>query len=149
VGVSLYTWTSIIGIVLAGMSVGNYLGGVVADRRASPRTLGIIFIAGSVSCLLILVITDLVIGQTFRLSLLPRIVIYTTAIFLLPSLVLGMVSPLVVKLALADLQRTGNTVGTIYAFSTDRFSARSSPGSGSSPGWALATSCGSSPACCC
>ena len=29
-----------------------------------------------------------------------------------------MVSPLVVKLALADLQRTGNTVGTIYAFST-------------------------------
>ncbi len=63
-------------------------------------------------------ITDFVIGQTFRLSLLPRIVVYTTAIFLLPSLVLGMVSPLVVKLALADLQRTGNTVGTIYAFST-------------------------------
>ena len=118
VGVSLYTWTSIIGIVLAGMSVGNYLGGVVADRHASRHTLGVIFVAGSVSCLLILVITDLVIGQTFRLSLLPRIVVYTTAIFLLPSLVLGMVSPLVVKLALADLQRTGNTVGTIYAFST-------------------------------
>lgn len=118
VGVSLYTWTSIIGIVLAGMSVGNYLGGVVADRHASRHTLGVIFVAGSVSCLLILVITDLVIGQTFRLSLLPRIVVYTTAIFLLPSLVLGMVSPLVVKLALADLRRTGNTVGTIYAFST-------------------------------
>jgi predicted membrane-bound spermidine synthase len=32
VGVSLYTWTSIIGIVLAGMSVGNYLGGVVTPR---------------------------------------------------------------------------------------------------------------------
>jgi len=118
VGVSLYTWTSIIGIVLAGMSIGNYLGGLVADRYASPRTLGVVFIAGSISCLLILVITDFVIGQTFRLSLLPRIVVYTTAIFLLPSLVLGMVSPLVVKLALADLQRTGNTVGTIYAFST-------------------------------
>jgi spermidine synthase len=118
VGVSLYTWTSIIGIVLAGMTVGNYLGGVVADRQASQRTLGVIFIGGSVACVLILVITDFVIGQTFRLSLLPRIVAYTTAIFLLPSLVLGMVSPLVVKLALADLQRTGNTVGTIYAFST-------------------------------
>jgi spermidine synthase len=118
VGVSLYTWTSIIGIVLAGMSVGNYLGGVVADRYASPRTLGVIFIASSVACLMILVITDLVIARTFRLSLLPRIVVYTTAIFLLPSLVLGMVSPLVVKLTLADLQRTGNTVGTIYAFST-------------------------------
>jgi spermidine synthase len=118
VGVSLYTWTSIIGIVLAGMSVGNYLGGVVADRYASPRTLGVIFIAGSVASLLILIITDIVTGQSFRLSVLPRIVVYTTAIFLLPSLVLGMVSPMVVKLALADLQRTGNTVGTIYAFST-------------------------------
>ena len=118
VGVSLYTWTSIIGIVLAGMSVGNYLGGRLADRQASPRTLGVIFIAGSVACLLILVITELVTGEAFRLSLLPRIVVYTTAIFLLPSLVLGMVSPLVVKLALADLQRTGNIVGTIYAFST-------------------------------
>ena len=118
VGVSLYTWTSIIGIVLAGMSVGNYVGGVVADTRASPRTLGLIFIAGGVSCLLILVITDFIIGQTIRLSLLPRIVVYTTAIFLLPSLVLGMVSPVVVKLTLADLQRTGHTVGRIYAFST-------------------------------
>ena len=118
VGVSLYTWTSIIGIVLAGMSVGNYLGGVVADKRASPRTLGLIFIAGGVSCLLILVITDFIIGQTIRLSLLPRIVVYTTAIFLLPSLVLGMVSPVVVKLTLAELQRTDNTVGSIYAFST-------------------------------
>jgi hypothetical protein len=35
VGVSLYTWTSIIGIVLAGMSVGNYLGG--AWPTATPR----------------------------------------------------------------------------------------------------------------
>jgi predicted membrane-bound spermidine synthase len=111
VGVSLCTWTSIIGIVLAGMSVGNYLGGVVADERASPRTLGLIFIAGGVSCLLILVITDFIIGQTIRLSLLPRIVVYTAAIFLLPSLVLGMVSPVVVKLTPADLQRTGHTVG--------------------------------------
>ena len=72
VGVSLYTWTSIIGIVLAGMSVGNYLGGVVAGKRASPCTLGLIFIAGGVSCLLILIITDFIIGRTIRLSLLPN-----------------------------------------------------------------------------
>ena len=43
IGVSLYTWTSIIGIVLAGMSVGNYLGGLVADRAPSWRTLGLSF----------------------------------------------------------------------------------------------------------
>ena len=35
VGVSLYTWTTIIGVILAGMSLGNYIGGRRADRRAS------------------------------------------------------------------------------------------------------------------
>ena len=63
-------------------------------------------------------VTDLVVAARLPLSLLPRIVFYTTAIFFLPSLVLGMVSPVVVKLALTDLERTGNTVGTIYAVST-------------------------------
>ena len=37
VGVSLYTWTSIIGVVLAGISIGAYLGGLIADRY--PRLL--------------------------------------------------------------------------------------------------------------
>src|SRR5512137_2882988 len=46
VGVSLYTWTSVIGVVLAGMSLGNYLGGRMADRWASPRLLGILFLLG-------------------------------------------------------------------------------------------------------
>ena len=118
VGVSLYTWTSIIGVVLAGMSAGNFLGGIVADRYASRAVLGSIFVAGSVSSLGILVSIHWVTAANIPLSLLPRIVFYTTAAFFLPSLVLGMVSPVVVKLTLADLERAGNTVGTIYAVST-------------------------------
>lgn len=31
-GVSLYTWTGVIGVMLAGTACGNYLGGVIADR---------------------------------------------------------------------------------------------------------------------
>lgn len=34
-GVSLYTWTGIIGVMLAGTACGNYLGGILADR--GPR----------------------------------------------------------------------------------------------------------------
>ena len=51
IGVSLYTWTSIIGVVLAGISIGNYLGGRVADRFPSQTTLGLILLAGGVSSL--------------------------------------------------------------------------------------------------
>lgn len=118
IGVSLYTWTSIIGVVLAGMSGGNFFGGFVADRYASRRTLGLIFMTAGVASLSILVVTHAIVGNTFGLSFLPRIVVYVTAIFFLPSFVLGMVSPVVVRLALANLERSGHIVGTIYACST-------------------------------
>ena len=118
IGVSLYTWTSIIGIVLAGMSLGNYLGGIIADRRASPRTLGLVFLAGSLSSAGILVMTNIAFNLQLQMPLIPKIVILTTAIFIVPSIVLGMVSPIVVKLALEDVKTAGGTVGSIYAFST-------------------------------
>ncbi len=47
VGVSLYTWTSIIGVVLAGISIGAYLGGRIADRYPRSLTLGwLLFLSG-------------------------------------------------------------------------------------------------------
>src|SRR5512135_2326822 len=51
VGVSLYTWTSVIGVVLAGISLGNYLGGRLADRWASLRLLGLVFLLGGLASL--------------------------------------------------------------------------------------------------
>ena len=121
IGVSLYTWTSIIGVVLAGMSLGNFLGGVISDRRASGATLSAIFMAGALSSASILVTTEVMTSApvaSLQLSLLPRIILLTTGIFFLPSLILGMVSPVVIKLALQSLKTTGSTVGSIYAFST-------------------------------
>ena len=44
VGSSLYTWTSVIGIVLAGIAAGNYLGGRLADRYRSRETLASLFL---------------------------------------------------------------------------------------------------------
>ena len=41
IGVSLYTWTSVIGVILAGIALGNYLGGKIADRYRSPLLLSI------------------------------------------------------------------------------------------------------------
>ncbi len=47
-----------------------------------------------------------------------RILLITAILFFLPSCFLGMVSPVVVKLALGRLEKTGNVVGKIYALST-------------------------------
>lgn len=121
VGVSLYTWTSVIGIVLAGMSVGNFIGGWLADRWASPRLLGVMFALAGVSALGILAadtmerllsIDRLTEGE---LHIIVPIVLLTVVLFFLPSVILGTISPIVVKLSVQDLSRTGRTVGVIYA----------------------------------
>ncbi|MBV9581354.1 MAG: spermidine synthase, partial [Chloroflexi bacterium] len=134
--VSLYTWTSIIGVVLAGISLGNYLGGRIADRWPRRRTLGILLAAGGLASLAILplinIATSIPTGQLVDPNnhlggvlpldhaalLILRIVTITTLIFFPPSLVLGMVSPVVIKLTLSDLAQTGGVVGKVYALST-------------------------------
>lgn len=118
VGVSLYTWTSIIGVVLAGISIGAYLGGIIADRYPQKSTLGWLLFLSGIGAFSIPPITNLIGGAQFQTSLMIRILIITTTIFFLPSCLLGMISPVVVKLTLKTLEKTGNIVGKIYAFST-------------------------------
>jgi spermidine synthase len=118
VGVSLYTWTSIIGVVLAGISLGNYLGGWLADRWASLRFLGGIFLLAGLTSFGVLTVDTL--GNTTPNSwpIVVRILVLTTALFFIPCLILGTISPIVAKLAVKDLAKTGITVGKIYAFGT-------------------------------
>lgn len=120
VGSSLYTWTTIIGVVLAGISLGNWLGGKVADRYPSPRTVGLMFLLGALGSLLILGIVALLgDGRVVRpISLLPRIFLLTTLLFFPPSFVLGMITPVAIRLTLPDVRRTGRVVGLVYALGT-------------------------------
>ena len=118
VGVSLYTWTSIIGVVLAGISIGAYLGGLLADRYPRPSTLGWLLLLSGLGALSISPLTNLIGEVSFHTSLMIRILLITAIIFFVPSCLLGMISPVVVKLTLKNLQKTGNVVGKIYAFST-------------------------------
>ncbi len=118
VGVSLYTWTSIIGVVLAGISIGAYVGGLIADRYPRPSTLGWLLFLSGLGAFAISPLTTLTGGAEFQTSLMVRILLITAIIFFLPSCLLGMISPVVVKLTLKNLKQTGNIVGKIYAFST-------------------------------
>ncbi|MBM3958742.1 MAG: hypothetical protein FJ314_03065 [SAR202 cluster bacterium] len=118
IGVSLYTWTSIIGIILAGISLGNFLGGVIADRKASHTLLGVVLSLASLTSLAVLPLAATVPGWVVDLPILLRIVLITTLLFFVPSTILGMVSPIVIKLQLRDIGSTGKVVGRLYAVST-------------------------------
>jgi len=118
VGVSLYTWTSVIGIILAGMSLGNYIGGRLADRWASYRLLGILFLLGGLTSIGVLLVDTLGTRLPNEWPIVIRIIILVTALFFIPSTLLGTISPVVTKLAVLDLARTGSTVGRISAAGT-------------------------------
>ncbi len=120
IGVSLYTWTSIIGVVLAGISLGNYLGGRIADRYAHPWVLGGVFLTAGVASLAILPGVVLLSKTPLpnSLHLMNRSLLYSALIFFLPTTVLGMITPIVIRRTLQDLGKAGNVVGTIYAVST-------------------------------
>lgn len=125
VGVSLYTWTSIIGVVLAGISGGAWAGGWLADRRPRASTLGWLLLASGAAALLILPATTLFAADEGMLTaagiattLLARVVLLSFLLFFLPAFLLGMISPVAVKLAVRDLETTGSVVGRLYALST-------------------------------
>ena len=117
VGVSLYSWTSIIGVILAGLSLGNWVGGVWADRGGDGRSVGLVLGLGSVACLLSLPLLqwfgDAV--QSSSLDLLSSSFLYAAGLFFVPAMLLGVVTPLLTTLALRSDPRTGHVVGRMHA----------------------------------
>lgn len=115
-GVSLEVFTGIIGVILAGIAVGAWLGGRAADRGDPKRLVGPLVVAGALTALASPIIVDLV-GPSLPTGA-SAILIVTTLGFFAPAAVLSAVTPVVVKIQLASLERTGAVVGTYSAIGT-------------------------------
>jgi len=117
IGVSLYTWTSIIGVILAGLSLGNWLGGRWADRGAGELAAGLTLALSAMFTLAVLAILMLVAPwlQSRSFSLLSASFIYVSILFFMPALLLGIVTPLLTTLVLRYDERAGHVVGRMHA----------------------------------
>jgi predicted membrane-bound spermidine synthase len=119
-GSSIYTWTSIIGVVLAGMTLGYFLGGDLSDRWSPERFIGTLCTMASMACLGALIFHQRL-EDTGALSDLRwplRILVTVLICFLIPSMLLGMISPSAAKLALNRSRKVGTTIGAVYAWGT-------------------------------
>src|SRR5688572_6027007 len=116
-GISLEVITGVIGVILAGIAVGAWAGGRLADRIDPARLLGPILVLGGLTGLAAPLVVDLIgpaVGTTNPVS----IVFLTTLGFFAPAAVLSAVPPVVVKLRLATLAETGTVVGSYSAIGT-------------------------------
>jgi tetratricopeptide (TPR) repeat protein/MFS family permease len=117
-GSSLYTWTAVIGVVLAGITIGNYSGGRIADKFKARKALSVIFILSSAACVSVVILNNLV-GEwiwLWKFNWPIRVFGHVALVFLGPSLLLGTISPVVAKMAIDRGLSTGRTIGDIYAW---------------------------------
>lgn len=119
-GMSLYTWTAVIAVVLAGFSLGNWIGGRLAElppARAAAATAWS-FALAALTALAILPLLRLLVGPILALDLpaVPTILILTTTLFFAPSVFVGIPSPVLTKLAIDEERyHLGRLIGLFYA----------------------------------
>ena len=123
-GNSTIVWANVIGLVLASLSLGYWLGGRLADQRPSPRTLGVVVVAAA--CLIAVIpfvarpLLDLSVEGLDRVSAGAAIGSFfgVLVLFVPPVVLLGMVAPFAIRLALTDVVSAGTVAGRLYAVST-------------------------------
>ena len=118
VGMSLYTWTLIIAVVLAGLSLGNWIGGLVADRTARPeRIVGAALIAASLTTLISLYLLQAAAIWMEGGDPILTIALLSAAAFFAPSAFAGLLSPLLTVIALKNAgdDRRGGVLGLMFA----------------------------------
>ena len=125
-GTSQIVYTVVIGLIMISMSIGNVLGGRSADKH---NDLGRLFLLLWVAGLWIAVIPlagkyIIALSALAMAWILPSNLIVAGSVvscllvFSAPLLILGMVSPYLVKLGIKDMEKSGRTAGEIYAAST-------------------------------
>jgi spermidine synthase len=119
-GNSIFVWGSLISVVLAALSLGYWLGGLVADRWPRFSVLAmLIAIPGVIIALLPFVYPGLnraIAGGDVGSRLGP--LASSLILFLVPSVFLGTVSPFAVRLQARAVTSVGSTAGGLYAVST-------------------------------
>lgn len=119
-GTSIFVWTSLIGVILASLSVGYWLGGIAADKNPTYKKLASVlysaglFIGITVVFNTAVLLPVMIVGIGTRLSsVLAAILLFAPA-----AMFFGMVSPIAAKIKLVNLNNLGKDVGGLYALST-------------------------------
>jgi spermidine synthase len=120
-GNSIFTISSVIGIVLAALGLGYYVGGTLADRRPSEAWFFSLIVVAGFSVLLVQLLNAVVLPAiAYRLSLINGPLIVSLLMFFLPAMFLAMLSPYAITLLHARAGRggVGNASGLVFFWST-------------------------------
>jgi spermidine synthase len=123
-GASTVVWANIIGLTLAYLALGYWLGGRLADRRPEPRALAAILLVAAAA----LAVTPFAARPLLRWAVegVDSVAVGSVvgsffaalALFAVPVTALGAAAPFLVRLALQSVEEAGRVAGRLYALST-------------------------------
>lgn len=130
-GTSMIIWTVVIGLIMIALSIGNILGGRMADKYSlgSDNGYGKLYFLIWIASLWIAVIPligkyVIALSVVILMWIFPKNLILAGSVFSclvvfsFPLVILGMVSPYLVKLGIKDMKTSGKVTGEIYGLST-------------------------------
>lgn len=117
-GGSLFVWTALISVTLVSLAAGYASGGFLADRRGGPGLLVLLVLGAGFLTLFVPLERSAVLTACSHLGLRSGALAAAALLFGPPLLLLGAVSPVVVRLASPSPGHLGRTVGVLSAVST-------------------------------
>jgi spermidine synthase len=123
-GTSNIVWANIIGLILIYLTIGYFVGGRLADRSPHYTTFYRVITWAAFSSGLVPLIAHPILRtaatavQDFDAAVTVGSFVSVLVLFSVPVTLLGFISPFSIRLALADIERAGQTTGQMYAIST-------------------------------
>jgi spermidine synthase len=120
IGSSTYVWTSVIGIIIAALSLGYWAGGRLADTRGHLIDVARLCLLSALLVGWMMLQYEGVISWVASSFTDPRIqgVVASLILFAPTSFILGMISPYLAKLNVKTLKRTGQSIASLSALNS-------------------------------
>ncbi|MGB1199079.1 MAG: fused MFS/spermidine synthase [Thalassotalea sp.] len=119
-GSSVHIWGSIITVFMLSLSLGYLLGGKLSTKAASLSRYGLIFLVAGIAVLPVALWSSPIMEFIFLRIEDSRYgsFVASMALFFIPTIILGMISPYSVRLLVTDKEKSGQVAGMLYFVST-------------------------------
>ncbi|MCI0734455.1 MAG: fused MFS/spermidine synthase [Methylococcaceae bacterium] len=123
-GTSVFVWTNLLGVVMTALALGYWLGGKLGDHYPSKEWLFTLLLSASFLLALIPVIAPWMLQaisasiEEDLVSLVVNSLLGSIVLFAVPFMVLGMISPSIVRLLSSGIEASGSVAGLVFSAST-------------------------------
>lgn len=119
-GSSIYVWGSIITVFMLSLALGYLFGGRWSLNHPSMRRFSLIFLAAALLLTPLVYFSEEVMILIFERIEDPRYgsLLAASALFIVPTIILGMISPYSVRLLVSSTHTSGQVAGFLYFVST-------------------------------